>query len=923
MKTFLSEVVEYLLANKIDLGKSEIIVPNNRTRIYILDEFSKQISSAIYAPKITPITQVFYSQSNIKKIDDIFLLAKLYDIYKKYIKTNETLDDFFFWGQILLADFNDIDNYLANAQLIFKNILDIAQIDEQFGEISEEERKIIENFWKNITISANKSEQKEIFLNLAENFYNIYKDFTENLLEEKLAYQGLIYKHVIENLKSENFSQQTYIIVGFNALNECEKQLFSFLKKEKETLFFWDADRYYLDDKNQETGRFLRDLIKKFPPKIDIPNNILNLERNIEIISTPSSIAQTKIINKIIDPKIINKSEDKIQDKNFNTIITLGDENLLVPLLYSFDIQDFKYNVSMGFPLKLSHSYTFLNYLISLQKNIKTSGEFYKRDVENIENHSFFPMFKNNFFNNFIPKRKINDVDDFIKFLLTIFSFLQNKLSDDIEIESNKLIIKQINAFKSSIEQYNIPLSKDIFIKILRNSLRNAKLSFEGEDNKCVQVMGFIESRNLDFENVVMLSLNEDIFPKKSPAQSNIPYNIRKAFGLPAIEFQDSIFAYYFYRILQRSKNVKIVYSSQISDTNAERSRFVTQIIYELDKKINPKSHTTINFTNFGYKISKQNNTISVKKTPEIIEKLNLINEKGIFPSNINTFLNCSLKYYLHFIANLKEAGKQDDDFDAALMGTLLHNTIEYLYKPYLETVLNTDDFAKIKANVDIAIENAVINAKTDAEKHKKPQPIIPDLMLEIIKKYTLSLLDYDKKNVPITILALEKEFAVSLPIMLDSVPFSINLKGKIDRFDYKNSALRVFDYKTGNVKLQKPLDKVFVFDQDHESNVLSQVLLYAYLVYNQEKYKNEIIIPGILMPHKLSDDNYEFKISVEKQGNSFISLQKIDENILNYIKIQLQLIFSDLFNPEIDFIQTKEYNNCKYCEYKTVCERN
>lgn len=908
MKNFIEDIA-FLIYNDFssEFYDMEIIVPNNRTKKYLINEIQKKVEKTTYAPKITPISEMFYKNSDLNVPNDLFLIAKLYNVYKKYTKSNETLDDFFYWGQVLLNDFNDIDNYLINAENLFKNILDFAKIDVNFGEISEDEKKIIENFWKNININKeNKSQEKQIFLSFCQNFYSIYKEFSETLISEKLAYQALLYRKVIENLDSCKFEKKIYFIIGFNALNKCEENLFKYLKIQKETFFFWDADIYYTENNFQEAGRFLSNLIKKFPSKFKIKNNILEKEKTIDVISAPSPIAQLKILKKIFNN--INKNE--------KTAIVLADENLLIPLLYSLDIEDFSYNISMGYPLKISNTYTFLKYLLELQANINSNGNFYRKDVENINNHQFFTLFwENKFWSEFAPNQKITNIYDLVNYLKNIFNFISKKTNNDLEEICISIVLQQITALYNCTYENNIEISKEIFVKLLKNNLKVEKIPFEGENMDNVQILGFIETRNLDFDNVIMLSMNEDIFPQKNTIQSNIPYNIRRAFGLPIIEYQDSIFAYYYYRLLQNSKNVFILYSSQISDANSEQSRFVTQIKYELDKKNNKNSKTEIRYTNYGYQISKGINKIIVKKNEKILKQLNNINnENGFYPYNINTYLNCNLKYYLKFIVKLKETKTIEDDFNAATIGTLFHNTIEILYKNYIGKIINNSDFHEIKLNLNEALICAKENFLQEMKNKNQAISEIPDLLLEIVKKYISTLLDYDKKHSPFTLLGLEKEF--NKQIYIDS-KININLKGKIDRFDLKDGIFRVFDYKTGSVSPQKELENLFEQNQKYDYNALTQVLIYTYLV------EKEQVVPGILKPHELNNENYDYRIKIEKEANCFKVLEQISNEQKNIIEEKLKNIFETLFNPNNDFEQTEQIENCKYCEFKILCERD
>ena len=669
MKGFLQEVAETVIHNYKNLREIEIIVPNRRTSLFLKKYISESISETIWMPSITTIKDVFYSNSDYKDAEDIILIYRLYKIFAKHTGTNESFDDFYYWGEIILGDFDNIDKYLVDAEKLFSTIVDVKQIDAQFDGYEEDAIDIIKKFWHNVN-QAQISKHKDSFLELWKAMSMIYRDFKKELSKDNIAYQGMIYRDVVNLISKCNFEKTEYLIVGFNALNKCEKSIFKHLKSNNNASFFWDADKYFIDYKYQEAGRFIRENIKLFGshPKNNIDDNIQNSPKNIEVIMAPSPVSQTKMIAEILEDW--RKQDDFIPEK---TAIILGDENLLIPLMFSIPNSIEPYNISMGYPVKNSMSSNFISHLVSLQKHAQKSNakiKFYFKDVLALLNHSFLQVryskeakkletqiiddkfiyieaeiLQINDFLSLIFSKCNNDVKSISTYMYKTCAELMIQVSDHeefyMEVEFINRISKRLNALNLCIIEDNIEFLKpDIYFRLISDFIRSLTLAFEGEPLEGMQVLGFLETRSLDFDRVIMLSINEGVFPKKSTAQSLIPYNLRKFYDLPSIEYQDSIFAYYFYRLFQKSKDIRIIYSSQGDDANSEASRFITQIKYELKQEIK--------FRSDGYKVLIDNKKNSfAKKTLVDIEKIKQHFHAGVSPSAINTYINCKFSYYL------------------------------------------------------------------------------------------------------------------------------------------------------------------------------------------------------------------------------------------------------------------------------------
>ncbi|MBQ4474841.1 MAG: hypothetical protein II935_01480 [Bacteroidales bacterium] len=708
MKSFIDSVQEYISRNFDDLQNVEIIVPNNRTGSTLLSSLKKNMTKVCWAPKITPIKNIFARNTKIREAENIVLTYTLYNVFAKHITISDgenSFDKFYNFGEILLSDFDDIDKYLVDPYKLFCNIADEKKIDVKFGDIEDNLVEILQTFWKNVSVNTI-ADKKIKSLELWQQMPDIYTDFTEALREKGIGYQGMIYRDFVENrMLQTDFDSENYVFVGFSALNQCEKSLFRHIRditssKNGKCLFFWDADKYYIENKDQEAGLFLRADLKEFPmPEgFNLSDSIKDLYNNkeIQVIEVPSSVAQTKII-----PDLLKKQ------KNIDgrTAIILGDEKLLVPLIYTLpatlDIdgkaEPLAYNITMGYPLSYTASASFVQIIMKLamhRSENKSNGTTYfnRKDIFSTIMHSFSRAYINKGIieriNSTITKSKIDYIDieyireqinsnellkiifdtaqmdeSFPKYIISVCNFVyENILSyDSYKTESDFMhrIITLYTSFLNALGD-DIAFERDnMYYKLMTSIIKKSNMTFNSDSDEPIQILGFMETRSLDFDNIIMLSMNEDTFPKSSYKDSMIPYNLRKAFSMPSIEFQNSIFAYYFYRLLQRSQHIQMLYCSEGKISHAEQSRFITQMEYELrdfDDTIKQKYHTTK-----SYEIRpSQTPPIEIEKNDHIKEIQDLLGysddektdtkediqiKKGVFPKLINTYLKCPVSF--------------------------------------------------------------------------------------------------------------------------------------------------------------------------------------------------------------------------------------------------------------------------------------
>ncbi|MBR3947769.1 MAG: PD-(D/E)XK nuclease family protein [Bacteroidales bacterium] len=1001
MKSFIDSVQEYISRNFDDLQNVEIIVPNNRTGSTLLSSLKKNMTKVCWAPKITPIKNIFARNTKIREAENIVLTYTLYNVFAKHITISEgenSFDKFYNFGEILLSDFDDIDKYLVDPYKLFCNIADEKKIDVKFGDIEDNLVEILQTFWKNVSVNTI-ADKKIKSLELWQQMPDIYTDFTEALREKGIGYQGMIYRDFVENrMLQTDFDSENYVFVGFSALNQCEKSLFRHIRditssKNGKCLFFWDADKYYIENKDQEAGLFLRADLKEFPmPEgFNLSNSIKDLYNNkeIQVIEVPSSVAQTKII-----PDMLKKQ------KNIDgrTAIILGDEKLLVPLIYTLpatlDIdgkaEPLAYNITMGYPLSYTASASFVQIIMKLamhRSSNKSQGTTYfnRNDIFAAIMHSFAKAYINNDIitniNKTLIKSKIDYInineireqtdssellkllfdssqmdDSFPKYIISVCKFVYDNIlggkGHETESDFMHKIITLFTSFVNALGD-EIAFEKDnMYYKLMTSMIKKSNMTFEGKSEDTMQILGFMETRSLDFDNIIMLSMNEDTFPKSNYKDSMIPYNLRKAFSMPSIEFQNSIFAYYFYRLLQRSQHIQMVYYTEGKVSHAEQSRFLTQMEYELrnfDDTINRTNHTTKSYEIRQSLIP----SIEISKTDKTMEKIHeqlgcdensngkkKEIRKGAFPKLINTYLKCPVMFYFEYIEDdMRKEQSIDDDTSALDFGNLLHESCLFLYKEYIGKTIQTNDFTSIKSNIENAINFAVCKIFNVSEDDKtRFDEAKSSMMIKPLRKYLNKLIDADKEYAPFMIVDLENDkiktenndknynYTIEYPVGDNN----ILLKGKIDRMDIKDGILRVIDYKTSNIAIGKRVyDENFWNRNEFKSAEALQVLIYSEIMSNlMPKYK---VQPCIISVTNIGDNNLKYKDPAKKR-NAYIPIETYQDTILvdgeevslqKDVNAQLKSILSELLDKETKLKQTENRDNCKYCDYNKICDRN
>jgi hypothetical protein len=944
MEPFLKLVAEHLTScHGEKVHEVCLLFPGRRAGVFFMKHFSEYVrNKPVWLPQIKTISELISDLSDLSVADPLILNYELFQVYKEIHKSEETFDTFYPFGEMLLNDFDDIDKYLVDTRQIFKNISDLKDIDNSFA-LTQSQIETIQQFWKNITIYE-AGPLKRDFIGLWNQLHQIYEQFNRNLRKRGIAYEGMIYREVCEKINSGSSPEmpfKRFAVIGFNALNECEKVFFTFLQKNKIADFYWDYDNYYVQNKWHEAGFFQRENLDKFPNALS-PSHFSNLtqNKNIEFVSVSSDVGQAKIL-----PELLIK--DNEPEKYNDTIIVLADEQLLIPVLTSLPDPIKDVNVSLGYPFRLTPVYSFLESLISLQKNIRKSGgikKFYHKDIIAILNHPYIqtitPSDCTQLTRHIITNNRVFMASDELSinpYFQKIFSFPETALSYmNYLLDCSALIIEGLRTsmpednrrdfqldywftFLTALNRLNEIMVREpldfglpIMFRLIRKITGGLTIPFKGEPLAGLQVMGVLETRAIDFRKVILLSANEGIFPKNEAAVSYIPYNLRKGFGLPTIEHQDAIFAYYYYRLLQRAQDITITYNTQPNNRSGEMSRYLYQMKYE--------NVFTVNERNVGFSISlSDEKNFTIPKNDEILNFLKIYlkdGEKFLPPTALSAYMQCSLQFYFKYIAKIKEKEEINEDIESSVFGKLLHYAMEFIYKPYEGTLLTTENFNNI--NKPEIINNAILESfKVIYFKGGNPGDQLHGkniIIKEILQKYITEILVKDIKNLPFTIISLEEKYSAVFELENKQVVIG----GVIDRLDQVNGSIRIIDYKTGHTESScSSLEVLFNRDGDTSKySAIFQSMLYAVVIKSKTEFSSLPVYPGIYSLRKIFANDFDCTISVNKQKVADIS------EYSNEYEMNLKAIISELFDHSVPFTKTQDKKKCERCAYNEICQR-
>ncbi|MEQ9591858.1 MAG: PD-(D/E)XK nuclease family protein [Cyclobacteriaceae bacterium] len=927
------------------MSKLTIVFPNRRASLFFEKYLAEILKKPTWSPKLISIETFFSSLSDLREPDRLSLIYRLYKIYNEVMNGQEPFDRFYFWGDMLLRDFDEVDKYLVDAPLLFRDLSQLKELDESFDFLSEEQRDFLKNFW--LSFEEKPAGSKEEFLKIWRKLPKVYAAYVKSLKKENLGYEGMIHRDVAtkaegKGLLSKGERGSTFVFAGFNALTRAEENVLSYFVSEGATCF-WDLDEYYLEDKWQEAGQFFRQyrahpiLGKTFEQP---PRYFANSNRETNLTGVPQRIGQAKLVGQALTEKIPKPGEEE------RTVIVLPDESMLLPVLHSLPPALGAVNVTMGYPLKNTPLYNLLDLLIEMQLHRK-KDYLSHRQVTAILAHAYilasakeeaqkirYSIISAN--RVFIPVEslqlesailrllfKVVEPEGASSYLLDVIRTLGSSFTDaqSFDREYAFHFHRHLSRLHEVLDDSGAHPDWRGYQKLFRQLVLSQKIPFSGEPLKGIQVMGVLETRNLDFKNVFMLSLNEGMLPASARQGSYIPYSIRRAYRLPTHEHQDAMYAYLFYRVQQRASNVSLYYNTEPDLIgNGEMSRFVQQLVYESGLPI--KHHVLHNTVQINAV-----DPVLVKKNEETLELLRKYvidggdpeQKRELTPSALNDFIECKLRFYLKHVARLREADEVEEDLDARVFGNLLHDVVFWFYEQLAakrKGLIQREDYKEAKELVDQLIDRAFIQLyKLDPAKEVtyEGQRIV---VRTIVREFMTKIVEKDKAYAPFTVEALEKKFVS--PFQIDSGV--IALGGKIDRVDKKNETVRIIDYKTGKDELAIESIASLFEGEGRRNKAAFQTMLYAYLYHKEEGNQNSMIQPGLINRKNLFEAAFTFGHPLGKGKDRKV----IDDARLHFDEFEsgLKDLLSDLFNPESTFDQTTNLKSCNWCAYKGICRR-
>ncbi len=971
MSSFLCEVAEDLYSRYgSEVGELKILFPSRRGRIFFTDAISQIATQPIWESEWVSIDEMMSRISGVEVGEHIRLITELFKIYRSHHK-KETFDRFYYWGETLLSDFDMVDKYMIDADQIFRNISDIKELETDTSYLTPQQLQIIA-FWSSVGDSKSGEDlslHKERFLVVWRSLLPIYEEYRERLTQLKIAYPGMVHRLAAERIMAgEEISTDSdrYVIAGFNALSECERVLFDEIKRASTTHFYWDWDDYYSESKRQEAGLFLERNRLRYPAAKEITHDNFSKAKNFEVVACSSTALQCRYVANIIE-EIIKR--DGCVDKR--TAIVLTDESLLLPLLYSLPEGVGKVNVTMGYPLKQSLAYSFIERLLELQSHArksKQSGEesFYHINVVGLLSHPYLATGVNEELLRSIEKRI--DQERLIsvaapllhqsELLTTIFTVTDSwqERSEylarvvkavaalpfavgeeaELRVEFLSYILDHIIQLHHSIAECDIELMTPTYVSLLRRHLQPLRIPFEGEPLEGLQVMGILETRALDFENVILLSMNDDNFPGGNTMQpSFIPYTLRAAYELPTPEHHDGVYAYYFYRLIQRAKEIKMLYCSRADDkSTGEQSRYITQLEME--------SPFEIERMDVGVDVNLFNApTIEIEKRGSVARRLRhfcseqeVVDQSGVSrmeisrlsPTALFQYIACPLRFYYKSIARIRTEDELTEEVDSPMFGNILHDSMQQLYKDIVEKNIVGEGAVKkqleqitteqVVSVVDTAIRKKYLMSEATSEE------LSGNLMLirEVVVKYiTGGVLRYDIENPPERIIGVEKEVEHFINLSNNQ---RVRFMGICDRIDQMaDGSLRIVDYKTGTSHLEfAGVERLFTGEgRDRQSNIF-QTLLYSYMLRLDEQQKLRSVTPSLYYVRSMNDPQYSpLLCDKSDKGTALTAYETLHEAFDE----QLRTTLTELFDESIPFSACDDILTCKYCDFLSICHRD
>jgi RecB family exonuclease len=958
MKTFLQYVAEDLFRRTGgELAHTAVVFPNKRASLFFNEHLANLSERPIWSPAYISISDLYRGLSSWEVGDPVKLVCELYKVFVRHTRSTESLDDFYHWSEMLMADFDDADKNLADTDALFANIKDLKDIANDYSFLDPEQEEAIQEFFTHFSIER-RTELKERFISMWDALGPIYKDFRETLAAQGIAYEGMLYRDVITRLRPEELPYERYVFVGFNVLNRVEQELFTKLKDAGMALFYWDYDRFYLHADGRhphEAGEFIRRNLRQFGNALpEECFDVMNQPKEVTYIAAPTENAQARYLPEWLRENVTLKEKE--------TAVVLCNEGLLQPVLHAIPKEVEHVNVTMGFPIQQTPVYSFLDAIAQLHIHgyDEHTGRYKVDEVMNLLKHPYTLRLTPHArrlqheltrANRFFPLPSELCADEFLTILfrpllggnkelclrmtdaLGIVARMyrdnedttEEHVFDPLYRESLFKAYTTVNRFYSLIEEGTLDVRPDTFCRLMQRVMSGDSIPFHGEPAIGLQVMGVLETRCLDFRHVVMLSVNEGQLPKGINDASFIPYNLRKAFGLTTFEHKIAVFAYYFYRLMQRAEKVTLIYNTSTDGLNrGEWSRFMLQLLVDWPHPI-ARRYLESGQSPLGTQ------PITITKTPEVMHRLQArydlrVNPEAKFsPTALNAYMDCQVKFFYRYVAGLQVPDEVSSEIDSATFGSIFHKAAENIYRDLTARgrVVNHDDLEalvkddiRLQAYVDDAFRSEFFHITPEERPEYNGRQLIN---AAVIVRYLRQLLQHDLRRTPFTYMAAEKKVAEDMTVHTPTGDVMTRVGGIIDRIDAKDGTLRIVDYKTGGTpKKAASVEALFTPSKDR-SGYIFQTFLYASIISRRLKDKSLKIAPSLLYIHRAASSDYSPVIEL----GEYKSKAPVEDFAAQYeqeFRERLQALLEEIFLPDVPFVQTEQEDKCAYCDFKALC---
>ena len=923
---------------------SVFVLPNRRSlkffQMYLGQEYGAAYGKPLFSPQIITINDFFTRLGGIAPADSV---EQLYILYREYISlkyaaegfekgcAKETFDEFVHWGDTLLKDFNDVDKYMVDARQLFTNIKELKELESDFSFLSPRQMEAVRCFWTNYLKGGKFSGKKEFFSSIWGLMYPLYRNFKEALEAKGVGYEGQIYRKVAESVEDAEFPQRV-VFIGFNAPNRCERRVMQYLRDSGKGDFYWDFYGTMLTDRQNSASEIISRFAREYPSLYTIEGGAVPVgEQKVKVYATPSGVGQAFVVQQILED--LYPGEEVHPDEAFSTAVVLPDENLLLPVLDSIPGKFRSINVTMGYPITTTSLISFMQLLQQLQEDVRCRGGkwcFYHKSLLALLSHEYLKqlapqaqssirrkIIEGNMI--YVPQESgVLEGDGFISMLLKVVREPREIAAWQMEVLErldtllgswDREFIYQYYLRINSLSKLDIPMEAATYYRLAERLCRGIIVPFKGEPLAGLQVMGTLETRALDFENVIIISANEGKFPSSNVEHSIVPYNLRVGFGLPTYELQDGIAAYHFYRSICRARNVFMVYDTRNDGLGTgEVSRYVKQLEYHFGVAVEEVA------VSLAPAPAAAGSALEVSKGGEVMEKLlSLYTGDGgryLSASAINTYIACPLKFYVEYVEGLKEEEEVSESVESNVFGSIFHHVMEGLYAPCEGKVMGKEDIKGL-AKQNETIGKLILEGFVEYM-HLEELGGQHRIVEALIRKYVALALKEDEALAPFRYVAGERRLKYRLPIREGSL--EVNFKAIIDRIDVlvEGNHTRISDYKTGSVTppdSRFELPQLFDKEGDGRYKAVLQLYLYAAIYFADKLKKGERVDDAVLSIYPLKKIAKEHLMQVLLEHDALVEFKRL-----------LTECVEEIFNPDVPFFANPQEKHCSYCSLAAIC---